>query len=96
MNELSLEKITKRIMLSEAHRVFDPIGYTVPVMLCPKLMLQKVWKMSIGWDTEITSYLRKEFLQWFQEELRTKDPRRNSYFQMDRRKFEALHNSYFL
>ncbi|GBM64743.1 hypothetical protein AVEN_231363-1 [Araneus ventricosus] len=67
MNKLSLEKITKRIMLSAAHKVFDPIGYTAPVMLCPKLMLQKTWKMSIGRDIEITGNLRKEFLQWFQD-----------------------------
>ncbi|GBN99085.1 hypothetical protein AVEN_192164-1 [Araneus ventricosus] len=67
MNESSLEKITKRIMLSAAHKVFDPIGYTAPVMLCPKLMLQEAWKMSIGWDTKITGDLRKEFLQWFQD-----------------------------
>ncbi|GBN28942.1 hypothetical protein AVEN_153311-1 [Araneus ventricosus] len=67
MNKLSLEKITKRIMLSAAHKVFDPIGYTAPVMLCPKLMLQKAWKMPIGWDTEITGNLKKEFLQWFQD-----------------------------
>ncbi|GBM61401.1 hypothetical protein AVEN_70763-1 [Araneus ventricosus] len=67
MNELSLENITKRIMLSTAHKVFDPIGYTAPVTLCPKLMLQKAWKRSIGWDNEITGDLRKEFLQWFQD-----------------------------
>ncbi|GBM28859.1 hypothetical protein AVEN_146999-1 [Araneus ventricosus] len=67
MNKLSLEQITKRIMLSAAHKVFDPIGYTAQVMLCPKLMLQKAWKMPMGWDTEITGNLRKEFLQWFQD-----------------------------
>ncbi|GBM83168.1 hypothetical protein AVEN_43666-1 [Araneus ventricosus] len=54
-------------MLSEAHKVFDPIGHTAAVMLTPKLMLQEAWKISIGWDTEITGNLRKEFLQWFQD-----------------------------
>ncbi|GBL89481.1 hypothetical protein AVEN_87825-1 [Araneus ventricosus] len=58
MNELSLEKITK-IMLSVARKVFDPIGYTAPVMLCTKLMLQKARKMSIEWDTEITAILER-------------------------------------
>ncbi|GBN27316.1 hypothetical protein AVEN_190517-1 [Araneus ventricosus] len=67
MNKLSLEKITKKIMLSAAHKICDPIGYAAPVMLCPKLMLQEAWKMSIGWDTEIIGNLRKEFLQWFQD-----------------------------
>ncbi|GBO14561.1 hypothetical protein AVEN_211492-1 [Araneus ventricosus] len=54
-------------MLSAAHKVFDPIRYTAPVLLCPKLMLLEAWKMSIRWDTEITGDLRKEFLQWFQD-----------------------------
>ena len=39
--DVDLEKISKRTMLSVAHKVFDPIGLTSPVILCPKMMLQK-------------------------------------------------------
>ncbi|GBN16631.1 hypothetical protein AVEN_15888-1 [Araneus ventricosus] len=67
MNESSLEKIMKRIMLSAAYKVFVPVRFTIPVMLCAKLMLQKAWKMSIGWDNGIMGNLRKEFIQWFQD-----------------------------
>ncbi|GBN10300.1 hypothetical protein AVEN_54465-1 [Araneus ventricosus] len=36
-------------------------------MLCPNLMLQKTWKLSLGWDEEITGSFREEFVQWFRE-----------------------------
>ena len=65
LKEISMEKVTKRSILSIAHRIFDPIGYTAPVMLCPKLMLQKAWVMGVDWDEEIREDLKKEFLQWF-------------------------------
>ncbi|GFR00336.1 integrase catalytic domain-containing protein [Trichonephila clavata] len=33
--------VTKRLILAVAHQVFDPIGFTAPVMLIPKLILQE-------------------------------------------------------
>ena len=41
IKDVDLEKITKRTMLSVAHKVFDPIDFTSPVIICPKMMLQK-------------------------------------------------------
>ncbi|KAJ8911997.1 hypothetical protein NQ315_003279 [Exocentrus adspersus] len=41
--------VTKRKMLSQmmAQKVFDPIGFTCPTTLIPKLILQKLWKEKI-------------------------------------------------
>ncbi|GFV84453.1 uncharacterized protein TNCV_5007171 [Trichonephila clavipes] len=36
-------------------------------MLCPKIMLQKAWKLGTSCDEELTGELRKELVQWFQE-----------------------------
>ncbi|XP_035211138.1 uncharacterized protein LOC118185414 [Stegodyphus dumicola] len=67
LNDFNLEKITKRSMLSAVHKVFDPFGFFSPVMLCPKIMLQKGWKKSVSWDEKLTGELRKDFLQWLEE-----------------------------
>ncbi|GIY64946.1 uncharacterized protein CDAR_119691 [Caerostris darwini] len=61
----TLEIITKRTMLSIAHRLFDPFGVASSVMLRPKLMLQETWKMSL--IEEIKGSLREEFIQWFND-----------------------------
>lgn len=44
------EVVTRRTMLSLAQRVFDPISFTCPVSLSPKLLLQQCWTMKGEWD----------------------------------------------
>ncbi|GFS38147.1 uncharacterized protein TNIN_57681 [Trichonephila inaurata madagascariensis] len=39
---------TKLKILSIVHKIFDPIGFTCPVTLLPKLLLQESWKHKIS------------------------------------------------
>ncbi|GBN95490.1 hypothetical protein AVEN_59306-1 [Araneus ventricosus] len=75
------EPITKRKILSVAHQLFDPIEFTCPITLIPKLLLQEYWKLRISWDSELPEDVIKKFKKWKDElhELKfLKIPRRLS------------------
>ena len=42
--------ITKRQVLQQSSRVFDPLGYLAPVTVQAKLFLKKLWQHKISWD----------------------------------------------
>ncbi|XP_029170291.1 uncharacterized protein LOC114939979 [Nylanderia fulva] len=46
-------KITKRVILSEISRLFDPLGLIGPVIIIPKMLLQEIWQLKIQWDESI-------------------------------------------
>lgn len=63
----SPELVTKRRILAVAHQVFDVIGYTAPVMLIPKIILQETWSTKLRWDDVLTNDLVKRFKLWYQK-----------------------------
>ena len=48
---------TKRELLQESSRIFDPIGLTAPVTIQAKLLIQKIWTQNIEWDEPLGSDL---------------------------------------
>ncbi|GFW45139.1 integrase_H2C2 domain-containing protein [Trichonephila clavipes] len=53
VHESKNEILTKRKILSLVHKIFDPIGFTCPVTLIPKIMLQECWTLKVKWDSEL-------------------------------------------
>ena len=60
-------KITKRSILSTVHKVFDPIGFTAPALIKPKLLLQEVWAKEVDWDEELSEEVAARFRTWVTE-----------------------------
>ncbi|UYV72472.1 hypothetical protein LAZ67_9003283 [Cordylochernes scorpioides] len=56
--------INKRKVLSLASRIFDPVGFTCPVTLVPRLILQETWLLKLSWDEPLPENLSCEFLRW--------------------------------
>lgn len=63
-SEIQDSKITKRSILSFAHRIFYPLGFVCPVMLCPRVLLQEIWNANLTWDEEVPDDLNNRFKKW--------------------------------
>lgn len=67
LQNVKTDVITKRSILSAAHRLFDPIGFSSPVQISPRLLLQKTWMLKLKWDCEVSEEIKVEFLKWLKE-----------------------------
>ncbi|XP_068158182.1 uncharacterized protein [Drosophila tropicalis] len=45
---------TKRQVLSDTARIFDPLGILAPVVIKFKILLQELWLLNLDWDSEPT------------------------------------------
>ncbi|KAI5756186.1 hypothetical protein M8J77_022835 [Diaphorina citri] len=67
LKEMQYQKVTKKVLLSAAHRLFDPIGFVSCVALIPKLLVQQTWQQSLSWNDEVHEDIRIAFLRWMTE-----------------------------
>ena len=58
---MGMEVVTRRTMLSLAQSVFDPIGFTCPISLRSKLLLQTCWEKKGDWDQEVQEDVKNDF-----------------------------------
>jgi len=42
--------LTKRVILSDLNKIFDPLGFLTPVLIKGKIFLQQMWAEKIDWD----------------------------------------------
>lgn len=53
--------VTKRVILSDISRLFDPLGWISPVIIQAKIYMQKLWLEGLQWDDELGDDLLKEW-----------------------------------
>ncbi|XP_047998132.1 uncharacterized protein LOC125235579 [Leguminivora glycinivorella] len=56
--------ITKRSILSDVARLFDPFGWLAPVIITAKVFIQKLWLSHLSWDDELQSDLADEWIRY--------------------------------
>ncbi|GJQ66386.1 hypothetical protein Trydic_g8493 [Trypoxylus dichotomus] len=65
---------TKRNLLSDISKIFDPLGLLSPVVVNAKLLIQKIWQLNLSWD-DVPESIKDSWLK-FTDEL--KSLRKNS------------------
>ncbi|XP_064107500.1 uncharacterized protein LOC135216265 [Macrobrachium nipponense] len=53
--------LTKRLLLSNLSKVFDPLGLFAPIIVRAKVLMQKIWKLSKRWDDVLPPELQEEW-----------------------------------
>ncbi|GIX92524.1 uncharacterized protein CEXT_612271 [Caerostris extrusa] len=58
------DTISERKLLSIVKSIYDPIGFTSPATLLPKLLLQEAWRNKLDWDEELTLDMQLRYRRW--------------------------------
>ncbi|CAK1579069.1 unnamed protein product [Parnassius mnemosyne] len=53
--------ITKRTILGDLQRLFDPLGWLAPSVLPVKLLIQRLWLQGVAWDEEVDETIAAEW-----------------------------------
>lgn len=56
-------KITKRIILSDVAKIFDPLGLLGPCIVIAKILLQKLWSQKLKWDESLPMELHSQWMK---------------------------------
>ena len=56
--DTDIQNLTKREILRESSRIYDPLGLLSPVTVRAKILLQDLWKQKIGWDEPVSLELQ--------------------------------------
>ena len=58
------KRITKRLILSEIAKLFDPLGLLGPVILYAKLIMQDLWQSKVTWDESVPSSIHYKWIHF--------------------------------
>lgn len=59
--EIDTESTTKRQILSEISKLFDPLGLLAPVVITAKILMQQLWLTGCSWDEDVP---KKDLEKW--------------------------------
>jgi hypothetical protein len=60
-------KFTKRNILGQVARIYDPIGFAAPYLVRAKIGLQELWQEGLDWDDELSPSDQIKWLSYFKE-----------------------------
>ena len=56
--------ITKRTLLSDFSKHFDPIGLIAPILVVAKVIIQSCWKLDLEWNDAVPDDVSRAYINW--------------------------------
>lgn len=60
-NKQQTTLLTKRSIVSQIARIFDPLGLIGPIITTAKVFMQQLWRSKVSWDEQIPHLLQLEW-----------------------------------
>lgn len=60
-------KCTKRVVLSDVAKLYDPLGLVNPVIVLGKIFLQRLWILKLDWDESLPQELATQWMRFRKE-----------------------------
>lgn len=57
--------MTKRTMLSDINRIYDPLGFISPVLITGKIFVQQLWALKLDWDTILPQEIQEKWKNYY-------------------------------
>ena len=65
--ELSEKEFTKRGLMSDIARLYDPLGWCSPSIIMMKILMQRLWQEPLEWDEPVPHYIMEIWGRWRDE-----------------------------
>ncbi|XP_060861476.1 uncharacterized protein LOC132938548 [Metopolophium dirhodum] len=59
--------MSKRSLLADINKVYDPLGFISPVLVKGKIFVQQLWLLKLGWDTRLPKELQNKWMNFYGE-----------------------------
>ena len=63
-DDINDDGMTKRQMLSDIAKTFDPLGWLSPVTMLLKSMMQRAWQRNVDWDQKLPTEIDVSYRTW--------------------------------
>lgn len=64
---LKCNNLTKRAILSDLNRVFDPLEFLTPVLITGKIFLQQLWQIKANWDSILPREVQNKWYSFYDD-----------------------------
>lgn len=58
------KRVTKRSILSDVCKIYDPLGFLGPIITFAKILIQKLWAQKLDWDESLPADIHTLWLEY--------------------------------